>query len=595
MQQKNLNLFETDSQIEAEKTIIEISNDVYTSLDLKPMSKTVFFISRALLVMSRQKVNNYNDLITGYEKILLELIKKKTPLFDDYNFKNIILQNNQKLTTVIDKLNYIYSLKINSDITGLVFNSLLRGKFEAGEGLGTFLTPEEVVSPVNEMLLKLYFKNSKKITGLVGDISGGTGSFLYSLKNKINDYKKIDKKFINSTFHLYDISNMSVSLAKINFLISRLHPNFNVTQDSLTDPRLKKLNNKFSILATNPPFGSGKYKFQESLKKTIDPKILEKINFTKIGQKIDPCELFLVKNIELLSNNGVLGIVLPDGICKTDKIKKTLNAFDHQKIFINTIAIISLPSHTFSLGGTVAKSSFVIIEKSLKKRSNVFIERAENIGYLKKGNFKVIDDRGNDLNDILIKFNNFIKYNYKSPKFTKKNVVKNPLKNYLYHPKDFKEKKINKKTIHISILDIDSTGLIDIVQSLKNQTVTKPKLCDPNDILISCINPRKWRVVLVPDINFNFTCSPEFVVLRSKNPKESKLICLKLFSDEFKNKFISLGRGTSSSRQRVSKDIILDISFPNLKITNKEALNFFNKRRKYYIDRLKEFEFLARY
>ena len=42
MQQKNLNLFETGSQIEAEKTIIEISNDVYTSLDLKPMSKTVF-------------------------------------------------------------------------------------------------------------------------------------------------------------------------------------------------------------------------------------------------------------------------------------------------------------------------------------------------------------------------------------------------------------------------------------------------------------------------------------------------------------------------------------------------------------------------
>ena len=58
MRSNNLNLFENDNQIEAEKTIIEISNDVYTSLDLKPMSKTVFFISRALLVMSRFKVKN---------------------------------------------------------------------------------------------------------------------------------------------------------------------------------------------------------------------------------------------------------------------------------------------------------------------------------------------------------------------------------------------------------------------------------------------------------------------------------------------------------------------------------------------------------
>ncbi len=595
MRSNNLNLFENDNQIEAEKTIIEISNDVYTSLDLKPMSKTVFFISRALLVMSRFKVKNYEDLLIGYEKVFLELKNKNKDLSDDFNFDKIVNQNKNKLDNIINKLNYIYSLNIKSDITGLVFNSLLRGKFEAGEGLGTFLTPEEVVSPVNEMLLNLYFRNNKKLKGYIGDISGGTGSFLNSIKNKLVNYQVFNKKFVNSNFYLFDISNMSVSLAKINFYIEKMYPNFFVTDDSLIDKNLKKLNNKFSILATNPPFGSGKYKFNENIKDIIDKKYLEKINFVKEDQKIDPAELFLLRNIQLLTTDGVLGIVLPDGICKTNRIDKVINLFNDEKFYINIVALISLPSHTFSLGGTVAKSSFVIIEKSLKKRTSVFREQAENIGYLKKGNFKVIDDKGNDLNDIVIKFNNFLKYDYSTIESVKKHHVKNPLKKYLFVPQNFLERKKNQKKLHISILDVDNTGLIDIVQSIKNETVTKPKLCDPNDILISCINPRKWRVVLVPEINFNFTCSPEFIVLRAKNPKEVKSICLSLFSEHFKEKFINLGKGTSSSRQRVPKDIILDISLPPIKTSAKEALKFFERRKKYYLDRIEELNFLSRY
>ena len=37
---QNLNLTFYQKEIDAEKTIIEIANEVYTSLDLKPISKT---------------------------------------------------------------------------------------------------------------------------------------------------------------------------------------------------------------------------------------------------------------------------------------------------------------------------------------------------------------------------------------------------------------------------------------------------------------------------------------------------------------------------------------------------------------------------
>ena len=49
MRIKKFNLTDGNNQIEAEKTIIEISNDVYTSLDLKPMSKTVFFYCQNII------------------------------------------------------------------------------------------------------------------------------------------------------------------------------------------------------------------------------------------------------------------------------------------------------------------------------------------------------------------------------------------------------------------------------------------------------------------------------------------------------------------------------------------------------------------
>ena len=54
-------------------------------------------------------------------------------------------------------------------------------------------------------------------------------------------------------------------------------------------------------------------------------------------------------------------------------------------------------------------------------------------------------------------------------------------------------------------------------------------------------------------------------------------------------------KGTSSSRQRVPKDIILDISLPPIKTSAKEALKFFERRKKYYLDRIEELNFLSRY
>lgn len=591
IQKKYLNI---DKTVEAEKILIDIANNIYTNIDLKPMSKSIFFLSRALLVITFNEINDYKDLAREYKTFKLK--KKNFSLTDDYNFEQIISQNKNRLDEVINQLNYIKSLNLKEDLCGLIFNSLLRGKFEAGEGLGTFLTPEEVVDPIVEMLIALYFEHNKNIDGYLGDIAGGTGRFLYSLKKQLDEKKILTKEYTNKNFFLFDQSSMSVSLAKINFLLEKTYPKFNVVDDSITSNEVQKLKGKFSFLATNPPFGSNKYKFNNLIPNFFDEKVLNKLNFSNFNKKIDPAELFLFKNFELLKENGVLGIVLPDGIAQTNRIDNIIEAYSLvSETKINKVALVSLPSHTFSLTGTVAQSSFVIFLKSTKTSINLFKVKVEHIGYLKKGNFKIIDNKGNELNSIVEKFKKFIKYDLfkkdikTKKKFNYKTLKK--LKDYSEIPTSFKSDS-NLKNVHISILDIDKTGLIDIIQCLENNPSTKPKQCSPNDIIVSCINPRKWRVALVPNLNFNFSCSPEFVVIRVKNNIRAQMLAFVLQSEFVKNQAVEMGVGTSSSRQRVPKLKIFEVFLPKINILEKKVISFYNVRDELYKIRLRENDLL---
>jgi len=63
-------------------------------------------------------------------------------------------------------------------------------------------------------------------------------------------------------------------------------------------------------------------------------------------------------------------------------------------------AVVSLPTETFSIAGTGAKTSFIYLQKKrhqADKQGSVFMAVAEHVGYMKKGKSEVIDPSGNDL------------------------------------------------------------------------------------------------------------------------------------------------------------------------------------------------------
>ena len=130
--------------------------------------------------------------------------------------------------------------------------------------------------------------------------------------------------------------------------------------------------------------------------------------------------------------------------------------------------------------------------------------------------------------------------------------------------------------VHIPVDAVDEYGIIHFDKCLINKMPkSKPLKCNSGDILVSCINPRIWRVAKIPYIkNINWNCSSEFIVLRAKKDKNE--LFMYLSNKDVKDKALKLANGTSSSRQRVNKKMFFSIDI-NLDNKNDIDINKYDK------------------
>lgn len=613
------------NQLETE--IIKFADYVYSHTALKPMSKSLFFVSRLLLIFKFSNIpsnsfsNFSNDevvrlLLKEYNKVR----KKFVLVDDDYNLGKVLRLVSGQSREIIKFIVKINKLVDNLDVLGLVFNSMLRGKFEAGEGFGTHLTPEEVVKPSIEMviscvdpiLLKQFCSNKKYYSG---DISGGTGRFMYHLLKRIKKNREYMPDVVKR-FYLFDQSKIHTEFCEINFLLEEEQsPQVFCVDDSLTSETVSKLKGKCLFLLTNPPFGIGKYLFSKTI--AIKKKYLNKIGLIKNGDTTDPAWVFLIRNLDLLCEGGALGIVLPNGIAHSELLVDLLKLYEtEENVKINVNGVFDLPTVTFALGGTVAKTCFLILGKN-NIENKLVVSSINHIGFIKSGNKRVTDPCGNEFQEIVETFCNSSKHNKKligcknwrnykrlSPKLLmhQSSLVNlhssEKLSSLVERVKE--SGKIDRQTgkhFHISILDVEDTGLIDLKSALTQSPTTKPLVCKPGDIILSCLNPNIWRTAYIPEIEGStWTCSPEFVVLRPFGSSEMKAekLFLRLQNNAVKKQVIALGRGTSSSRQRVQKSDVDNILIPKLRLQDSIVRNFVNARKVFYQNRLFELQFIER-
>lgn len=228
------------SLIEAEQLLLDIADYVYAHTSLKPISKTLFFISRCLFVAKLGGgAETASELRSKYKQIRSSL--NGAAPGDDFDFLTVVAECEQHIPRVLATINRVRRLTDNTDSLGLVFNTLLRGKFEGGEGMGTFLTPEEVVFPMVDMLLKVVDNGALNLFAgasplLYVDICGGTGRFVYALARRL-EASGLSRRQLEKAARLFDQSLLAVDLGRLNFLFEGMQPAFDRVGDSLTAPR----------------------------------------------------------------------------------------------------------------------------------------------------------------------------------------------------------------------------------------------------------------------------------------------------------------------------------------------------------------------
>src|SRR5579872_824162 len=190
---------------------------------------------------------------------------------------------------------------VHHDLLGCAYDTFLQGKYDNAGGLGTYLTPSQVVDCMVKMAFLHVTENqlwalredtnghtaqsstlgSRELPGfLVGDICCGTGRFLIRALTEIRNRvlrtadKSIEEKLEwlakMTRYSVFgaDQATSSIVKARINLLMFGVnHPQLLTVEDSILDERIDALAGTFDIILTNPPFGEGKYDTRAGLDK----------------------------------------------------------------------------------------------------------------------------------------------------------------------------------------------------------------------------------------------------------------------------------------------------------------------------------------
>ena len=291
---------------------------------------------------------------------------------------------NDKIFGVVESLQKVSLIHTDLDAKGRAFEQFL-GKIFRGE-LGQYFTRREIVE------FMVHMTNPHEDDLILDPACGSGGFLLYSMKKVINEIEenyKGDQKTI--TRKKYDFSHYNVYGIEINDKIARVAMMDMIIHDdgysniecntALTEnfenPNIK--DNKFNLILTNPPFGD---RVEEGDRDKLGSNKLKKYELSgnKNSQKTEI--LFIEKCYNLLTFNGILGIVLPDGILNNPSDSYVR---DFIKSKFQILSIITLPEYTFRKAGSGMRTSLFFLRK-LKENEKInnyllFIAVAEHIGY----------------------------------------------------------------------------------------------------------------------------------------------------------------------------------------------------------------------
>ena len=321
-------------------------------------------------------------------------------------FRAQIRLSSNCLVRVVELLQQFSIIDTRGDIKGRAFQMVLGPAIRAG--MGQYFTPDPVVRLVVGIL-------NPKVSDVIIDPFCGSGHFLtacldYVLATNTNatEYTLHQFRF----FHLHGIEK-SGRMVRIAMTDMMLHDDghSNVRNaDALLSfdnyPDIKALADEkktqsssgnpevFDIVVTNPPFGS--------LMGGEIGNILGRFQLGA-GKSSLPLEILALERcFQLLRPGGKLAIVLQDGVLTDDR-----HEFVRQWYHANAelVAVVSLPTHTFTPFGANPKTSVLFLRKRKPGEKPVpeaktFFGRLDAIGYDATGR----PEKGSEIDEMIKAF-----------------------------------------------------------------------------------------------------------------------------------------------------------------------------------------------
>ncbi|MCM1067273.1 MAG: N-6 DNA methylase [Muribaculaceae bacterium] len=529
-----------------------------------------------------QTCNNYPNIFSTTDKINLSIAA---------------------IDSILKKFDGYFINEIPMDVKGRAYEIFLSSTFR-GKGLGQFFTPRQVV----EFMIELVDINLNTILldpacGTGGFLINGFQK-IRTLINQTPDsvfasWGRSKEQFLENvkSSHIFgvDAEPRATKTAKMNMIMWGDGENVvrgnGLDSIDINGNHYPYQNQNISLILANPPFGN----------KEKDESILNKYALHRTDNIVKTECLFIEKALNELAPDGELAIVIPDGVLGCQPTVCVRKLIKDQALIK---AVISLPKHTFAPSGVPTISTSVLYIKkycaeffsklhlshteeeieNLKARYgyidyNIFMAVANQIGYDPNGSasrsgindlddilasyrtaqshnlyigeqFHEISDKAFVINSKLLESRIDARYYWFNNLLSKRQFEYVELGDYIeksgvsFSPKDFAPSETFSivsvtNTLGI-ILDEDDEKKFEV----EGRNITKSKIVHTGDI---AYNPYRINVGSIGIVGEEFDgllISPSYVVFRTTNGLDAKVLCA-LLKNDFYNTYIDIyGIGT---------------------------------------------------
>lgn len=490
------------------------------------------------------------------------------------------------------------------DVVNEAFGHFVRDNFRNNVEDAQFMTPPEVVEFMVDTALFDLEREERRDTNepfIVADPTCGVGSFLTTF------YRKTSDSFLASRgirLIAQDKVDRMVRLVVINMVLFE-SVDYEVTSGNslASDSAIARYNGQVDLILTNPPFGA---RFAPSEIETYGRENFP-LFFPVIHKMtaLDSELLFVDRDLALLREGGRLLMVVPDGVVSAKQTAAILR--QRLRDTAELKGIVELPSVTFAQAGTRTRTVVLYLVKRTEPRrgaARVFFASSDDLGFQvssRKGVPIKVSGGKNDLPAVIESYRQHaalaagdpprvlndspscvsVRYgeavgeawtpsHYSAKRFGalarlngRRNVRLVRFDEIAEFPAESRgTKPYAKNRLFISVLHLLGEGMLDVAGMLAYAPVTPGIPVRPGEVLLSRINPRIPRAIVVPQIDQPLICSSEFEVIVPRNGEDPYLITFLLLSELVQAQIQSLASGTSASHNRVKTEDLRKVAFP---------------------------------